>query len=275
MRALSRILTLVLALCPALGPTLAWAGSGSALVRLGDRDDLLGWEAVGRLDMAGKGFCTGTLIASDLVLTAAHCVVDQGNGAVLPADAVTFRAGLRDGVSIAERQVLQIAVPPDYSPLQQLNRDNVRRDVALLRLTGPIVSTDADPFVLSLGKNGARDVSVASYGMGRSEAISRQRNCSLLAAADDLMMFDCNVTFGSSGAPVFVRNGNRQRILSVISGMAQMNGQKVAIGMALPSVVASLKAQLRRGPVPAPDRPIRRIRVGSGGNASGAKFIKP
>lgn len=271
MKALLRILTLVLAFFPAL----VEAGSGSALVRLGDRNGLLGWEAVGRLDMADKGFCTGTLIAPDLVLTAAHCVVDHRSDAVLPANAITFRAGLRDGVAIAERQVLQIAVPPDYRASQKMSRDNVKRDVALLRLSGPIVSTDANPFILSHSNKSIRDVSVASYGKGRSEAISRQRNCSVLATADDLMMFDCNVTFGSSGAPVFVRNGNRQRILSVISGMAQANGQKVAIGMSLPSVVAQLKAQLRRAPAPAPKRSINLIGAGARNHTSGAKFIKP
>jgi hypothetical protein len=31
-----------------------------------------GWEAVGRLDVDGEGFCTGALIAPDLVLTAAR-----------------------------------------------------------------------------------------------------------------------------------------------------------------------------------------------------------
>lgn len=269
------IAAFVLTICLTLFPVFANAGSGSALVRLGDRDDLLGWEAVGRLDLAGKGFCTGTLIATDLVLTAAHCVFDRKSGRVLQPGSVTFRAGLRDGVSVAERRVLQIEVPPDYLPLQKMTNANVRNDVALLRLVAPIVSSDADPFVLYSGQKPTRDVSVASYGKGRSEAISRQRNCQVLSVWDDLMVFDCNITFGSSGAPVFTRVGNRGRIVSVISGMSRINGQKVAIGMSLPSVVASLKAQMRRAPASAPDRPIVRIGAGSGSRANGAKFIRP
>lgn len=261
--------------CLTLAPTLATGQSSNTLTRLSDRDDLLGWEAVGRLDLAGAGFCTGTLIATDLVLTAAHCVYDRRTGKVLQPELITFRAGLRDGISVAERKALQIAVPPDYLPANGITQDNVRRDAALLRLVRPIVSTDADPFVLYSGSNPGGNVSVASYGKGRSQAISRQRKCQVLAAQDDLMMFDCNVTFGSSGAPVFAKNGNRNRIISVISGMAQVGGQKVALGMSLPSVVATLKAQMRRNPVTQPLREIRRIRVGSDSRVNGARFIKP
>jgi len=275
MRPRARIMLRVLALCLGLTPILAHAGTGSALVRLSDRDDLLGWEAVGRLELAGKGFCTGTLIARDLVLTAAHCVFDRRTGKILDAGAITFRAGLRDGISVAERQARQIAVLPEYLPTQRVTMDNVRRDVALLRLAKPIVSSDADPFVLYTGTNPTGEVSVASYGMGRAEAISRQRSCQILSAADDLMVFDCDVTFGSSGAPVFARTGNRGRIISVISGMAQVGGQKVALGMSLPSVVATLKAQMRRFPVSNSGDRIKRVRVGSRNNNTGAKFIKP
>jgi len=43
------------------------------LDRLDRRAELIGWEAVGRIDIKGKGTCSGALIAADLVLTAAHC----------------------------------------------------------------------------------------------------------------------------------------------------------------------------------------------------------
>ena len=40
------------------------------------------FTAVGRLE-TGNGFCTATLITSDLVLTAAHCLFhDNGNAAI-------------------------------------------------------------------------------------------------------------------------------------------------------------------------------------------------
>ncbi|MFT7592813.1 MAG: protease YdgD [Paracoccaceae bacterium] len=265
----------LLTLCLALVPGLASAQSGSSLVRLTDRDDLLGWEAVGRLDMAGSGFCTGTLIAPDLVLTAAHCVYDPRTNAPLPAQNLTFRAGLRDGVSVAERPVRQVVAHAGYRPELNMTRDNVRQDVALLRLASPIVSSDADPFILHSGTLPGQQVSVASYGQGRTEALSRQRQCKVLGASGDLMMFDCDVTFGSSGAPVFARVGNRGRIVSVISGVAKINGQKVSLGMSLPNVVADLKAQMRRNPVTGPGRDIKRVQVGAGSSGTGAKFIKP
>lgn len=251
------------------------AAQNTGLARLTDRDDLLGWEAVGRLDLAGSGFCTGTLIAPDLVLTAAHCTYHpQTSEAVRPAD-LLFRAGLRDGTSIAERTVSQIAAHPGFNPRTDLNGENIRHDVALLRLAEPIVSTDADPFILHSGSAPSTAVSVTSYGQGRAEALSRQRSCKIVGEHNDLMVFDCNVTFGSSGAPVFAHSGSRGRIISLISGGTFADGRKLAVGMALPEVVSQLKRALRAAPVVRPDVTVRRLAVGGGRSGTGAKFVKP
>lgn len=243
------------------------------LRRLSDRDDLLGWEAVGRLDTAQGGFCTATLIASDLVLTAAHCVFD-GMRLRQPGE-LTFRAGLRDGVAIAQRDVVAFAVPDAYQRQAGMSMDNVPHDVALLRLSTPITSTDADPFILHQGAVEGSEISVTSYAEGRAEALSRQRSCRIVAQQPPLMAFDCNVSFGSSGAPVFVSNGTRGRIVSIISGGVRLDGTLVSVGMALPDVVAGLKADLRRQGASPSSPGVRRLGAGDGRASSGAKFVRP
>lgn len=253
----------------------AAAAQGTGLRRLTDREDLLGWEAVGRLELGGEGFCTGTLIAPDLVLTAAHCVYDRRTARLRPADQILFRAGLRDGVSIADRKALQIAAHPGFDPRRGMDRDNIRNDVALVRLAEPVSTGDADAFALHSGLGYGSEISVTSYGRGRAEALSRQSRCNLTGDYGDLLFFDCNVTFGSSGAPVFALSGTRGRILSLVSGIAAGQDGQVAFGMKLPERVAELKAQLRRDPVPLPDRRVKRIRAGSRSAAGGAKFVRP
>ena len=49
----------------------------SSLTSLETLDQGRDWMAVGRLSYQnGQGFCTATLVAPDLILTASHCVYD-------------------------------------------------------------------------------------------------------------------------------------------------------------------------------------------------------
>ncbi|MEX0283906.1 MAG: serine protease [Paracoccaceae bacterium] len=245
--------------------------TATGLARLSDREDLLGWEAVGRLDINGSGYCTGTLIAPDLVLTAAHCVYDRRHELLSP-DQLLFRAGLQNGGTIAERQITRIVAMPDYRPGGGMTSDNIRNDVALLQLAEPISTTDADPFILHTGPASA-DISVTSYGEGRSDAPSRQRHCRVVGEQGDLIAFDCNVTFGSSGAPVFVQVGGRGRIFSIVSGGTTDGGQKIGFGMKLPAAVAELKAQLRQPARARNTTAPKRLQIGNR-SAGGAKFVR-
>lgn len=274
-----RAAALVLALSFGVLALPALAQDNSGLDRLDTREDLRGWEAVGRVDIADGGFCTGTLIAADLVLTAAHCVIEPG-GAPVDAARISFRAGLADGVAIVEAPVQRTVAAEGFSGREAAPVEEMLSDVALLQLANPIPSSVISPFAITLPGAGD-EVSVVSYAQGREEALSWQRVCKVLGQQDGFIAVDCDVSFGSSGAPVLDRSGYRAQIVSIIAGGTREGDRTVAYGMELPALVGTLKSRLRAGRVTsevasATARPgVKRITVGGGDGETGARFVKP
>lgn len=275
-RCVSLLTLALLALTSLIALVPVQHASASSLIRLTDRDDLFGWEAVGRVDLKRGGFCTGVLIAPDQVLTAAHCLFDRAGNPVPPGQ-ITFHAGLRDGKPIASRPVIRAAVAEGFQPGTGMTAANVRSDAALMQLETAIPASVAAPFALHLRPVRGDALSVVSYGRGREAALSWQRNCNMLGRGQGLVSFDCNVTFGSSGAPVFTDGGRRARIVTlVVGGSKDGKGNTIAYGMDLPPVVDALKRKLRTMPRSTPSHQVNDATAATTQRSiSGAKFTKP
>ena len=259
-------------LAVALGWALPALAQDSGLRDLRTGEEAAPWEAVGRLDIGGKGFCTGTLIAPDLVLTAAHCLYDRATGAPVETSRIEFRAGFRNGWSAATR-IARRAVPhPTYRFDPAAGAAESRNDLALVELDQPIGTSGVHPFEIAPEVGPGAEVSVVSYAVGRAEAPALQNSCGVLGQERGVFVLTCEVDHGSSGAPIFQMDGSIARIVSVVSAKGQLGGRRVALGTSLTVPLAELRAAFD---AEASGRPVQvaTLAAGERGETS-ARFVR-
>ena len=269
-----RFLTVVLAVL--IGFASAAVAEDSRLQRLDSRETSRGWDAVGRLEIGGRGFCTAALIAPDLVVTAAHCLFDKNSGRRLDHGEIEFLAGWRNGRAEAYRDIRRAVIHPDYVFEVAPSAERVRTDVALIELQHPIRNTTIFPFATGKAPRTGEDIGVVSYAFDRADAPSIQSMCGVLGVAEGVVVTSCSVDFGSSGAPIFSFAGGQARIVSLVSAKAQLDNRPVALGASLGSSLQLLRAELDAGGGYHVEQttPVSTSASVSSRNRIGAKFVR-
>jgi protease YdgD len=196
------------------------------------------WRALGRVQHELGGRCTGALIAPNLVLTAAHCLVARRTENLMQPGSIHFLLGYDRGQHVAHAQVVSFRVGEGYRPSPG---SPPGADWAILTLARDIGPREFTLPLMSVMPALRVPLMLAGYQQDRPEVLLADTQCRALGiTGTGMLLHDCAGTRGVSGGPVLAALPGGGW---AVAGVASRASVDAAMGLAVPA--ARIAAALR------------------------------
>ena len=188
------------------------------------------WSYVGVLRMSTGESCTATLIARDVIVTAAHCIQSERG---------VNAAGEFEAASGGRAHVTAYLVDQRYDFRRFATTNDIDgMDWALLRLDRPLGDALGFAGVQNLTAQGqqraaAADLYQAGYGWDTGGHLAGNLRCHIVQVnADNTFAHECDTTRGDSGSSFMVRDGDNYDVIGVDSNFrSNPNGPFIYIAV--------------------------------------------
>jgi len=188
------------------------------------------WQAIGRVNISGATFCTGTLVAPDTVLTAAHCLNNRITGKHHLPDYVTFVVGYSRGSYVAQSKAASFSVKSCAPKVgETVSYEALACDSALIKLATPIQNVEPLQQAESVPENGSGVL--AGYLQSRPYALSIL-DCTIVSRDQprQLLYHSCSWIEGGSGGPFLTHVNGTWRVFGIQTAKSKLlDGQTIGI----------------------------------------------